>query len=314
MTSALRIAGLAATALLFAGCDDWGDWGDSGRFKEDFHQTYTLKPGGRVSLENSNGSVEILGWEKDSIDVSGTKYASTDTVLRALKIDIVSSLDSIRIRTVPPTGHRGNWGAKYIIRVPRRVELERIGSSNGSIRIEDLEGAARLRTSNGGVRVSRVNGPVEIETSNGGVDVVEHNGSVIARTSNGGIRADNVRGQFEATTSNGSINARLADPQPGKPVKLDSSNGSVTLTMDAIKDNDVRITTSNSSITLKLPSSAKGMLKANTSNSNSITTDFDVSIRSGQISKAHLEGALNGGTGPMFDLSTSNGSIRILKL
>jgi DUF4097 and DUF4098 domain-containing protein YvlB len=201
-----------------------------------------------------------------------------------------------------------------VIRVPRRVELERITSSNGSIRIEDLEGTARLRTSNGGVRITHVKGPVEIETSNGGVDVMEHDGSVIAKTSNGGIRADNVRGLFEAATSNGSINARLAEPEPGKAIKLDSSNGSVTLTMDAVKDNDVRITTSNSSITLKLPPTAKGMLKANTSNSNSVTTDFDVSVRSGQISKGHVEGALNGGTGPVFDLSTSNGSIRILKL
>jgi hypothetical protein len=299
---------------LLAGCDDWGDWGDSGRFKEDFHYSHTLKPAGRVSLENSNGSVEIVGWEKDTIDISGTKYASNDSVLKALKIDIVSSPDSIRIRTIPPTGHRSNWGAKYIIRVPRRVELDRIASSNGSLRIEDVEGAARLKTSNGGVRISRVKGSVEVDTSNGGVEVMEHDGSLVARTSNGGIRADNVRGLFEASTSNGSINARLADPQPGKAVKLESSNGSVALAMDAIKDNDIRITTSNSSITLKLPQDAKGMLKANTSNSNSITTDFDVAVRSGQISKGHLEGALNGGTGPMFDLITSNGSIRILKL
>jgi hypothetical protein len=313
MRHSLRVTGLAAAALVLAGCDDWGEWGDSGRFKEEFHHSYALKPGGRVSLENSNGSVEIVGWGQDTIDIAGTKYASTEAVIRALKIDIVATADSVRIRTIPPTGHRANWGAKYVIRVPRRIELERIASSNGSIRIEDLEGSARLRTSNGSVRLSRFNGSAEVETSNGGVEVMEHNGSLIARTSNGGVRADNVRGLFEATTSNGSINARLADPQPGKPIKLGSSNGSIALTMDAINDNDVRITTSNSSITLKLPASAKGLLKANTSNS-SITTDFDVTVRSGQLSKAHVEGALNGGTGPTFDLSTSNGGIRVLKM
>jgi hypothetical protein len=313
MIYGLRVAGLAAAALLFTGCDDWGDWGDSNRFKEDFHHSYPLKTGGKVTLESGNGGVEIIGWDQENIDIAGTKYASTEAVLKALKIDIVASADAVRIRAIPPTGHRANWGAKFVIRVPRRIELERIATSNGGLRIEDLEGSARLRSSNGGVRIARVKGPVEVETSNGGVEVAEHDGSLIARTSNGGIRADNVRGLFEATTSNGSINARLADPQQGKPVKLDSSNGSVTLTMDNIRDNDVRITTSNSSITLKLPSTAKGLLKANTSNSN-ITTDFDVNVRSGQLSKAHVEGTLNGGTGPIFDLSTSNGSIRILKM
>jgi hypothetical protein len=313
MTSAFRVIGLTAAALLFSACDDWADWGDSNRFREEFHESHPLKSGGKITLESSNGGIDIIGWDQDTIDITGTKYASTEQVLKALKIDIVASADTVRIRAIPPTGHRANWGAKFILRVPRRVDLERIASSNGGIRVEDLEGSARLRTSNGGVKIARLRGPVEVETSNGGVEVAEHDGSLIARTSNGGVRADNVRGLFEATTSNGSINARLTDPQPGKPIKLDSSNGSITLTMNAIRDNDVHITTSNSSITLKLPPEARGLLKANTSNSH-VTTDFDINIRSGQLSKAYVEGALNGGTGPMFDLSTSNGSIRVLKM
>ena len=313
MKSGFRAAGLAAAALLFTACEDWGDWGDSNRFKEDFHESHPLKAGGKVTLESSNGGIDVIGWDQETIDISGTKHASTEQVLKAVKIDIVVSPDVVRIRAIPPTGHRANWGAKFVLRVPRRVELERIASSNGGIRVEDLEGSARLRTSNGGVKIARLRGPVEVETSNAGVEVTEHDGSLIARTSNGGIRADNVRGLFEATTSNGSINARLTDPQPGKPIKLDSSNGSITLTMDAIRDNDVRITTSNSSITLRMPAQARGLLKANTSNSN-ITTDFDVSVRSGQLSKSHVEGTLNGGTGPVFDLSTSNGGIRVLKM
>ena len=99
---ALRMAGIAAVALVFTGCDDWGDWGDSNRFKEDFHHSYALKPGGRISLENSNGSVEIIGWDQDTVDITGQKYASTEAVLRSLKIDIVASADSIRIRSIPP--------------------------------------------------------------------------------------------------------------------------------------------------------------------------------------------------------------------
>ena len=45
-------------------------------------------------------------------------------------------------------------------------------------------------------------------------------------------------------------------------------------------------------------------------NSN-ITTDFEMRLR-GEISKHHIEGSIGSG-GPLIDLSTSNGSIRILK-
>ena len=312
MQSMLRIAAVASAALLMAGCDDWGDWGDSNRFKEDFQFSYEMKPGARIDMENSNGSIEVVGWDRDSVEITGTKYASNEQIMKALKIDIAQSPDSLRIRTVPPSGHRGNWGARYVLRVPHRVSLDRIASSNGSIRIEALEGPARLRTSNGGVKVLGIKGAVEAETSNGSIEVSEHGGSLIARTSNGAVRADNVRGHFEATTSNGSINARLADPEAGKPIKLSSSNGSVTLEMAQIRGNEVHIDTSNSSITLRLPASARALVKARTSHSN-IHTDFDVNVRAGQMAKGHLEGELNGG-GPLMDLATSNGSIRILKL
>jgi hypothetical protein len=316
MITSARVFLVAAASLALVSCDDMDGWGISGssqRFKEDFHNTYPLKAGGRLTVENMNGSVEITGWEKDSVDIIGTKYAATESLLKSVRIDIAATPDSVDIRTVVPSGTRGNLGAKYIIRVPQKAMLDRITSSNGSIRVESVDGSARLRTSNGSVRVSRMNGAVDVHTSNGSVDVNDQSGGATIRTSNGAVRVENVRGAFEAVTSNGGIHARLSDPEPQKPVKLESSNGTVELIMDQIKNNDIRISTSNSSINLRLPSSAAGQLRARTSNS-SITSDFDVNVRAGQISKSHLEGAIGAGGGPLFDLSTSNGNIKVLKL
>ena len=38
-----------------------GDWGE--HFNKDFHSSYPLKPGGRLTVETFNGSVEITGWD-----------------------------------------------------------------------------------------------------------------------------------------------------------------------------------------------------------------------------------------------------------
>lgn len=311
MSRTFQLIGLLVASVLLAGCEDM-EWGDSQRFKEDFQYSFNAKPGVRISVENLNGAIEIIGQDLDKVEVTGTKYASTEQVLQALRIDATASDNSVRIRTISPSGHRTNHGARYTIRVPRRADLERIGSSNGSIRIEGVDGNVRVRTSNGGVRVLRLKGPVEIETSNGGIELTEHVGSAIAHTSNGGIRAEGVKGFFEATTSNGSINARLTDPEPNRPVKLESSNGSVTLQIDTVRNNDVRITTSNSSITLRMPSNANAQLRAHTSNS-SVNSDFDMNVRAGQLSKSHVEGTLGSG-GPLIDLSTSNGRINVQRL
>jgi len=306
------VAPLFAGLLISSACDieDW-DFGGSERYSEDFHYNYALPPGGRLSVENFNGSVEISGWDQATIDISGSKYARTPELRDALKIDIEHAADSVYIRTVRPSARRGGMGAKFIIKVPRRTQLERISTSNGGIHTLDIEGNARLKTSNGGVRAEDLHGSLNAETSNGGIDVQDLEGGASLHTSNGHVRAEDVRGSLEAETSNGGIHVRLAKSEAGHPIKLETTNGGIELTIETAQQNDVRASTSNGSITLHLPSNLNAQLNANTSNS-SISSDFEVATQ-GTMSKNHLEGRIGSG-GPTLDLSTSNGSIRLLKM
>ena len=311
MSRPLQLAALVTVSFLLAGCEDWGEWGDSNRFKEDFHYTYDLAPGGRLSVESMNGSVDLIGWDQNKVEITGTKYASTEGMLQAIKIDVVSAPDSVRIRTIPPSGHRGGMGARYTIHLPRKTEIERVDTSNGRVSVDGIESASRLKTSNGSVKVTGTKGALDVQTSNASVELNDHNGPAVIHTSNGSVRADRVRGYFEASTSNASINATLADPEAGRPVKLQSSNGNITLALDAFRDNEIRAVTSNSSITLRLPADTGAQLKAKTSNS-SINSEFEMKVR-GTISKNSMEGTIGSG-GPMIDLSTSNGAIRLQKM
>lgn len=301
---------VAAGLLGLVGCDI-EDLGGSQRYSQDFHYNYALKPGARLTLENFNGSVEISGWDQNNVDISGAKYAATPELRDAIKIDVEHSADSVYIRTVRPSERRGNMGAKFIIKVPRRTQLDRITSSNGSIHVLDVEGAARLRTSNGSLRAENLRGALEAQTSNGAIDVQDLTGSATLRTTNGRVHAEEVRGALEATTSNGSIHVRLTKPEAGRPVKLETSNGGIELTLEALNQNEIRASTSNGGITLHLPGDIGANLTADTSN-GSITSDFEVQTH-GTINKHHLEGKIGAG-GPAIDLSTSNSSIRLLKM
>jgi len=233
----MRAVILPLLAIFLAGCDDidLGNFGGSDRYREDFHYSYALSSGGSLRLENFNGPVEISGWDKNTIDIDGTKYANTEYRLKEMKIDIAPSANSITIRTLPPIDHRGNSGARYTIHVPRKIDLSSIVSSNGRVTVESVEGASHLRTSNGSVHATRLIGPLEVQTSNGTVEVSEIAGDTTLRSSNGTIRADVRKGRFGATTSNGSISVRLMEAD-SSPVRLESSNGHIELTMDAARE------------------------------------------------------------------------------
>lgn len=304
-----RLLALAGLALLLVGCEDF-DFGPGDRYQEDFHFSYPLASGGKLDLENMNGEVDILGWEKDVVEINGTKYSSSKSALDSMKVDVDHSADSVRIRTIPAVPFHGNSGARYNIRVPRRVLLERIATSNGPVHIDGIQGNANLHTSNGTIRVDRLDGDLNAQTSNGRIEAHDTHGSCILHTSNGRIEADVAKGGFDATTSNGSIHARLLEPDADHAVKLESSNGAIDLTMEAARE--VRARTSNSSITLHVPSTLNAHLKARTSNA-SVSSDFDVTVHGGELSKHRLEGDIGSG-GPLIDLSTSNGSIKVLRL
>ncbi len=311
----MRFPRLALAAVLlvpfYVGCDFDSIADGFDHYHEDFQYTFNLKPGGRLSVENYNGSVEILGWEKDSVQVTGTKYAGHAQMLKDLKIDAKADDNSVTLRTVRPYGFHGSSGARYSIRVPFKVELDHIVSSNGQIRIEDVEGAAHLETSNGAIKLRKFDGRLEARTSNGAIEGDGVAGDATLHTSNGQIRLDGMAGALDAQTSNGGIHVHVEKPKANEPIRVVSSNGSIELEIEALDNNEVHATTSNATITLRLSAPVKARLHASTSNGG-ISTDLDVTSHGSQ-GKNFLEGDINGG-GPLIDLLTSNGAIRVQKL
>lgn len=301
----ILMAPAAAGLLLLAGCelDELG----GARVKEEFHSSYPLKPGGRLAVETWNGSITVTGWDREEVDISGTRYASTKEALEALKIDIVPTAEAVRIRALRPSGWRGSMGASFTIRAPQRITIERAASTNGSIEIESIEGSVRLETSNGRIRAARVAGEVEATTSNGSIELSDCAGGAILKTSNGRIQADGVRGPLEAVTSNARIEARLVEASGSQPVKLRTSNGSIQLTLEKPPATDVVLNTSNGSITLRAPASLAAKLRATTSNGQ-ISSGFEV--QAVETGKTRLSGTIGGG-GPLVELETSNGNIRL---
>jgi len=310
MRAKLLLPILAAALLGLAACDI-DDFGGFDRFRQDFHYSYPLKSGGKLSVETFNGSVEVSGWDQETVDISGVKSGPTQEAADALKLAIDNTPDSVSIRVTRPSDHRGNVGARFVIKIPRAANVDHILTSNGSIRTLDGSGPARLRTSNGEIRVQALRGSLDAQTSNGAVELIGIEGDATAHTSNGHIRAEGLRGSLEAGTSNGSINARLEQVPAGRPVRLETSNSSVELNLPANFANDIRVNTSNGGITLHMPYQVNAHIMARTTNA-SISSDLEIKMQ-GDFSKNHLEGVIGTG-GPLIDLTTSNASIRLLKM
>jgi hypothetical protein len=307
-----KLTGILATvflALATVGCD-LETLAEAGRVTEEFQESHPFAPGGSLYLKNFNGSVEILGWEKPEILITGTKHASSDEALKALRVDIAVRGNTARIQSLKPSGWPGGLGVRYVVRVPHETAVEEVESSNGSVRMEDLKGPKKVRTSNGSVRLRTSEGDLTARTTNGKIEAYDLRGMAQLQTSNGSIQLERFSGSADASTSNGGIRIEVVDSQTASPFRLQTSNGSVNLRFDGYHSNAVRVRTTNGSITVELPQDANARVRAESARGR-VESNLTMA-RSFVQEKGRLEGELGSGGG-LIELETSNSRINLMR-
>ena len=149
-----------------------------GSVSEEFHQTYSLGAGGRVSLNNINGSVRVTAWDRDEVQVDAVKWAHSQERLAEVKIIVDVTANGIRIKTEYPSSsttwtddedrrHRNPATVEYTLSVPRAARIDSIELVNGDLDIEGLSGEVRGSSINGRVTAKHLTGEVKLSTVNG---------------------------------------------------------------------------------------------------------------------------------------------------
>lgn len=185
------------------------------------------RPGSALRVTSENGSVTVERASRSDVSIIAKVRAQTPERAQAVKILSDRSNDgALFIRAIWPERRKNNEGCTFEISLPEAqgVDLE---TSNGSIILSGLAGAAELHTSNGSIEVHGHNGPVEASSSNGSFKLHQLKGPVRAETSNGHIKLSlEGIGPVIAETSNGSIDLDIDQSFQGE-LTADTSNGSV---------------------------------------------------------------------------------------
>lgn len=139
---------------------------------------YPLADGGRVSVENINGNVTVIGGSGNTVEIVAIKKADKQEYLDDIEIVIDHSENAIRIETVFPDKSIRSWftwgnnhsgSVSYTITVPSSVNLESIESVNGNLDISGVSGVVKASTVNGKIVASDLAANTNLETVNGSV-------------------------------------------------------------------------------------------------------------------------------------------------
>lgn len=290
-----------------------------------FNRTFTVTPGGLLTVESQGGGIVVTGSDASEVVVQVVARGSEDALDGA---EISAEQNSSGVAVIAKRDGSGwfDWlfsrqlNIRVTVTVPRQYQVDlktsggnldisqlqgnvRGSTSGGSVRVADVQGIVRTTTSGGGIQAERIGGATELRTSGGNVSAREIGGDLTVESSGGSLRIEKVRGALVADTSGGSIHAAAIDGR----IEADTSGGSVDV--DLVGDNrGIRASTSGGSITVRLPRSTAGAVDASTSG-GSVSSELPVTTS--EASGKKLRGVINGG-GPEIYAHTSGGSVRLV--
>lgn len=125
-------------------------------------------------------------------------------------------------------------------------------TSGGHIRLERIRGDADVHTSGGRIEAREIDGDLAAETSGGSIEIADVTGDLRAETSGGSIRITGAGGRVHAETSGGSVEASFK-PGNAHGGVLDSSAGSVRVSLDPAVDLSIDASSSGGSVRSEIP-------------------------------------------------------------
>ncbi|HEX9103939.1 MAG TPA: hypothetical protein VF997_17130 [Polyangia bacterium] len=186
-----------------------------------------------ITIEQPQGKLELVGWDKQEVRVVAHKHARDDKSLDQLTVEFVMLDGKVRIRTgvrvdntFRPLPAAEGAGIDLTVSAPRNVNL-RAQTWAGDMAVSGFRSGAALRSRGGEVHAWDIEGEVHTEALRGKQRLSAIRGNVEADGTAGDVELDAIDGEvLEARVVDGQIVARrVRSPL----VRLFSSSGGVVL-------------------------------------------------------------------------------------
>jgi len=292
MRSVLSGAAVSACVVLGTACTVTGD-SPIHIVREE--KRFTVAGAPEVRLTTFDGSIDVRSWDRPEVLVEVEKRGPTKASIESLEIVTgqkgnVVELEVKRARreTLASVGFHRSPSARLIVLLPRRTDL-RARTSDGSIRLEGVQGRIELRTGDGSIRVTDVSGELTFDTGDGSVTVDDAAGRLVVDTGDGGVSVSGKLASVRLRTRDGAIIYRA---QPGTAM-----------------DDDWDISTGDGSVSLYLPVDLSAQVDAQTGDG---AIRDELRIAGGDDGdRRTLRGRLGASGGRVIRVRTGDGTIRL---
>jgi hypothetical protein len=197
------------------------------RAGNEFRQSRTADPEGTVEISDIAGSIELTGWNRPEIEVTG----EPDDIGDRVHISGGGDKTSIYVRPGGGASHAGEE-LRLVIHVPEKSEVKATLVS-ADLKVQGLKGDVKLRTVSGDIS-GEVGGDLSANTATGSIRLTARGAkSTEVRTINGDVELKGGSGEVEIQTVSGNAKVDLATLTRGR---FHSISGNLTVHLSLAQD------------------------------------------------------------------------------
>jgi len=166
-------------------------------------ETVDAASAGHVDIINISGSVEVYGWSKSSVEVTGELGDKVEELV------LERNGDKVLVKVKVPRNNSNNISSDLTVRVPAGSSID-VSTVSADITSEGVRGEQHLHTVSGDVEAEAADSDVAAESVSGDVDVTGDGSDIEtqANTVSGDVTVINVSGAVAAEAVSGDLLVR----------------------------------------------------------------------------------------------------------
>jgi DUF4097 and DUF4098 domain-containing protein YvlB len=163
-------------------------------------ETIDAAADGQVDIVNIAGSVEVIGWSKNSVEVTGTLGDKVEELI------LERNGDRVLVKVKVPRNSHGKISSELVIHIPKKSSVE-VSTVSADIELEGVMGEQSLQSVSGDIDTETGEQDVACESVSGDIEIAgeSNDAETSAGTVSGDITLSNLSGAVEAESVSGDV-------------------------------------------------------------------------------------------------------------
>jgi DUF4097 and DUF4098 domain-containing protein YvlB len=260
---------------------------------------------GTVSISNISGSVDVQGWSRNQVEITGDLGSDVEELI------FERDGDEIKIKVNTRRGNSRDIESDLVVKVPLASSLE-VNTVSADIDVAGLTGEQSLESVSGDIATEAFVSDIDVNSVSGDLEVEGDDQAMRSRLSSvsGDIDTENLAGEIGVESVSGDL---VVVNGVFDRVSMDTVNGDIVFHAQLLNDGRLDVETVNGSVDIEFAGEVSARFDIETFNGEIRNCFGPKAVRVSEYGPGYELKFTEGGGSGRVSIETLNGDLRLCK-